>query len=58
VRLYLYAVQGSDCGEGPIERVLVAKLIMPSAALSDLILRARTIGGSKTAGPSVLAAIN
>jgi hypothetical protein len=57
VRLYLYAVQGSDCGEGPIERTLVAKLILPAAAVSDLILKARTIGGTKT-GPSMGATVN
>jgi hypothetical protein len=53
----LYAVQGSDCGEGPIERTLVAKLILPAAAVSDLILKARTIGGTKT-GPSMGATVN
>jgi hypothetical protein len=49
LRVYLYATQGSACGEGPMERVLVAKLILPAAALPEIMLQAKAAIGGKTA---------
>jgi hypothetical protein len=37
-RLWCYTAQASDCGTGPVENVLVAKLVMP--ALAPMVLMA------------------
>jgi hypothetical protein len=37
-RLWCYTAQASDCGAGPVENVLVAKLVMP--ALAPMVLMA------------------
>jgi hypothetical protein len=58
LRVYLYATQGSACGEGPLERVLVAKLIVPAAAVPDMILRARAAISDKTAKAATSALVN
>jgi hypothetical protein len=40
LRLWCYSAQASDCGAGPVENVLVAKLIVPLAAMVPVILMA------------------
>jgi hypothetical protein len=40
LRLWCYSAQASDCGAGPVENVLVAKLIVPLAAMVPAILMA------------------
>jgi hypothetical protein len=37
-RLWCYTAQASDCGTGPVENVLVAKLVMP--ALAPMVMMA------------------
>lgn len=40
LRVWCYANQASDAGNGPMERVLVAKIIIPTAAMPDAIMQA------------------
>ena len=58
LRVYCYTVQGSSCGDGPLERVLVAKIVLPAAAISGIMLQAKAAISGKTAKPSGLSLVN
>jgi hypothetical protein len=49
LRVYLYAMQGANCGRGPLERVLVAKIVIPVAGLSPLVAKAMFAVAEKAA---------
>jgi hypothetical protein len=57
LRLWCYTAQASDCGAGPIENVLVAKLVVPLAAMVPAILMAMATLGVDL-DPADLAALS
>jgi hypothetical protein len=48
VRLWCYAAQAADCGAGPVENVLVAKLVLPPSAVIPIMLMAVNVIGVDT----------
>jgi hypothetical protein len=46
LRLWAYTNQAADCGAGPVETVLVAKLVFPAAAIVPLVLMAMGVIGA------------
>ena len=59
LRLWGYATQSSQCGAGPLENVLVTKVILPATAVAPLILMlmaAMGVDGGETVNDVVLAA--
>jgi hypothetical protein len=57
LRLWCYTAQASDCGAGPIENVLVAKLVLPLPATLAAVLMAMNVVGVEL-NPADLAAMN